>query len=253
MKNLGLVSVSFRNLSCEEIVKLCIENGLTSVEWGGDIHIPAGDIAAAEEAFALCQKSNIEIAAYGSYYRVCKNETVNPPWEKVVETAAALHAPIIRVWICEHGSEEVSDDEFQRAVKECREICDIAQKQNITVCCECHPNTLTDNYIYTVKLLKQVDRPNFKLYWQPNQHKSIEYNLEAIRSMKDYTLNVHTFYWEGINKLSLSCGVSIWKKYLEALGDVTPRFLLEFMPNGLTAEIPGEIKAFNEIVNGITK
>ncbi len=39
----GLVSVTFRQLSPEEIVRVAREAGLTVIEWGGDVHVPPGD------------------------------------------------------------------------------------------------------------------------------------------------------------------------------------------------------------------
>jgi hypothetical protein len=40
----GLVSVTFRQLSAEEIIKLVVCAGLEGIEWGGDIHVPHGDL-----------------------------------------------------------------------------------------------------------------------------------------------------------------------------------------------------------------
>ena len=65
----GLVSVSFRQLPAEEIVRLCAECGLEAVEWGGDIHVPHGDCATAEKVSGLTEAAGLRTAAYGSYYR----------------------------------------------------------------------------------------------------------------------------------------------------------------------------------------
>jgi len=43
----GLVSVTFRQLTVPEIGELATECGLQAVEWGGDVHVPPGDFAAA--------------------------------------------------------------------------------------------------------------------------------------------------------------------------------------------------------------
>lgn len=43
----GLVSVTFRQKSVEEIAALTAEAGLSGVEWGGDVHVPPGDREAA--------------------------------------------------------------------------------------------------------------------------------------------------------------------------------------------------------------
>ena len=46
----GLVSVTFRQKSVEEIAALTAEAGLSGVEWGGDVHVPPGDREAARRA-----------------------------------------------------------------------------------------------------------------------------------------------------------------------------------------------------------
>jgi 3-dehydroshikimate dehydratase len=41
----GLVSVTFRKLTPVEVAGLVKKGGLKSIEWGGDIHVPHGDLA----------------------------------------------------------------------------------------------------------------------------------------------------------------------------------------------------------------
>ena len=40
MYHAGLVSISFRENSPEEIVKACVAAGLRYIEWGSDVHAP---------------------------------------------------------------------------------------------------------------------------------------------------------------------------------------------------------------------
>ncbi len=65
----GLVSVSFRSLNCKEITELVKNAGLSSIEWGGDIHVPQGDLKKAREVRKMTQDAGLMTAAYGSYYR----------------------------------------------------------------------------------------------------------------------------------------------------------------------------------------
>lgn len=247
MPNLGLVSVSFRELSTKEIITLCQKNGLAEIEWGGDIHVPHGDLQTAKQVYEETTAAGLQIAAYGSYYRIGREKGENPDWQTVLDTAAALHAPIIRIWACDRGSAEISDELFASAAAACRTICAAAAEKGITVCAECHPNTLTDDYRSTLRLLEAVNHPAFRLYWQPNQHKDLAYNLAAIRAMRPYITNVHTFYWEGWDKLPIQNGAAIWTEYLRELQDFPRAFLFEFMPNGQPEELPGEIAAFKAI------
>jgi hypothetical protein len=43
----GLVSVTFRKLAPAAIVELAVKAQLRSIEWGGDVHVPHGDVRAA--------------------------------------------------------------------------------------------------------------------------------------------------------------------------------------------------------------
>ena len=40
MYQIGLVSVSFRGLSPEEIIRIAKDAGLSRIEWGSDVHAP---------------------------------------------------------------------------------------------------------------------------------------------------------------------------------------------------------------------
>ena len=74
----GLVSVSFRRLSAGQVVKLCENAGLQAIEWGGDIHVPAGDLKCAREVSRMSCDAGMEITAYGSYFRLGQEEQPAP-------------------------------------------------------------------------------------------------------------------------------------------------------------------------------
>jgi hypothetical protein len=40
----GLVSITFRQLSPPAIIDLVRQAGLEGIEWGGDVHVPHGDL-----------------------------------------------------------------------------------------------------------------------------------------------------------------------------------------------------------------
>ena len=66
----GLVSISFRSNSVEEIAKAAQSAGLEAIEWGGDVHVPHGDIAAARRAAEISAKYGLKTVHYGSYYKI---------------------------------------------------------------------------------------------------------------------------------------------------------------------------------------
>ena len=68
----GLVSISFRDRSPEEIASAVRRAGLDAVEWGGDVHVPHGDTATAEKVRAI--SDGLALPEYGSYYRIGQSE-----------------------------------------------------------------------------------------------------------------------------------------------------------------------------------
>ena len=52
------------------IAKACADAGLRYIEWGSDVHVPAGNEARAREVRALCASAGIDPGAYGSYFRL---------------------------------------------------------------------------------------------------------------------------------------------------------------------------------------
>src|SRR5512137_1553394 len=110
----GLLSITFRKHSPADIIALVRQAQLTSIEWGGDVHVPHGDLARAGEVARQTTDAGLQVSAYGSYYRLGQSETAGLPFEKVLETAVALGAPTIRVWAGTVGSQQA--DAQQRAL-----------------------------------------------------------------------------------------------------------------------------------------
>lgn len=66
----GLVSISFRQHSVEEVARAARDAGLKAIEWGGDVHVPHGDIEAARRAADVSRECGLSCTHYGSYYRI---------------------------------------------------------------------------------------------------------------------------------------------------------------------------------------
>lgn len=101
----GLVSVSFRTLSVKEVLQLCQKARLKAIEWGGDVHVPAGEVEMAKKVLAMSLDSGITVVSYGSYYRL--GQSIDE-FKKNLETAMELEAPVLRVWAGNKGSKQCS-------------------------------------------------------------------------------------------------------------------------------------------------
>ncbi len=102
----GLVSVTFRKLTPREIVTAAVQAKLQGIEWGGDVHVPHGKIDVAREVAAMTRDAGLAISSYGSYYRL--GDEAKDLLPRVIETAIALGAPVVRVWAGRVGSKDAT-------------------------------------------------------------------------------------------------------------------------------------------------
>ncbi|WP_434452143.1 sugar phosphate isomerase/epimerase family protein [Lentzea sp. E54] len=218
----GLVSVTFRQLTVPEIGELALECGLQAVEWGGDVHVPPGDFEAARRAL----DTGLKVAAYGSYYRAGVSDRGD--LAAILETAAELDAPFVRVWAGRSGSAECPDrgpvvEALQHAVEH-------AEAMGTRIALEYHPNTLTDTLDSTVQLLDEVD--GVVSYWQPVGGQDVFSAVHEVRTLEPVT--AHVFSWGPggfTDRLPLAGRRDLWKPVLAELArdGVERNALLEFV------------------------
>ncbi len=225
----GLVSVSFRKLSCQEIIKLTKSADLRYIEWGGDIHVPPTNIENAKEIAKMTRLHGLEVSSYGSYYRCGENSDFLP----YLETAKALGAPRIRIWAGDTASKETNTAARKNIVDDAKRIANLAQAYGIILDFEYHPNTLTDDCISARKLYEEINKPNCRLYWQPNFNLTHEENLKSLVYLADLIDIVHVFYWRpDFSRLSLREGSRVWNSYLSQIRSKKDiLYLLEFVCN----------------------
>lgn len=214
----GLVSVTFRQFGVEKTVCICKKADLKYIEWGGDIHVPAGDTAQAGKTAALCRDNGVIPIGYGSYYNASDGISKFLP---ALETAKALGAEYIRIWAGKSKEYDASAAEnIKRAVG-------LASDCGMAVSLECHRKTMTENADNAVRLAKEC---GCRLHFQPNPDAGFEENIDFLRKIKPYLCACHVFAWDkGDIRLPLSDQADIWKEYAKAAGDVP--FLLEFVKN----------------------
>lgn len=230
---IGLTSVTFRNLSPEQIISLAKECGLDGIEWGADVHVPAGRVTAAHQVRHGMEKAGLKVLSYGSYYRLCENTFPKDAFMAVVMSADMLHAPNIRIWAGALPPEQAHEDYYERAAKELKVLCRMAALFNITVSLEYHPGSLTQDCHSALKLLKLADCENLKTYWQPNPKLTFEQNAEELKAVLPYLSNVHVFHLSGTGeRLPLAEGSKEWREYIGiASGKQDVNFIMEFVKN----------------------
>lgn len=216
----GLVSVTFRQLRAEEIVALAAEHGMAAIEWGGDVHVPTGELTTAREVADRCADAGVAVEAYGSYYRASGD------FGPVLETALALRAPRVRVWAGQRGSAEETDR--AAVVEDLRRVAELAADEGVEVAVEYHANTLTDTLPSALELFAEV--PALRPYWQPPIGSVVADALAAVPALMPVA--AHVFSWDDTGgRLPLAAKADLWLPVLAELAALpgTRHALLEFV------------------------
>ena len=242
---LGLVSVSFRQLSVLEIIKLIKAEGMSLVEWGSDVHAPKDDIEKLEQIAELQKEYGIKCSSYGTYFKV--GTTPIEELESYIKAAKILGTNVLRIWCGDKDSENYSESEKQKLFEECKKLSEIAEQNVVVLCLECHGWTYTNRLSSALEVMEVVNSDSFKMYWQPNQFRSYEENLEYAENIAKYTVNIHVFNWDGEDKFPLIEAVDVWREYLKKFSG-NENLLLEFMPDGKPESLMTEYGALKEIV-----
>jgi sugar phosphate isomerase/epimerase len=227
----GLVSISFRRYSVDDILDACQKAGLTCIEWGSDVHVPAGNAQIADEVAEKTKAAGLLCYAYGSYFRLGGNTPSE--FAPYVDSAKRLGAKVIRVWGGVKGSAKMTAEEREKLVADARAIADMAQSAGLIVTLECHGDTVTDHVDSGMDFYKAVNHPALRAYWQPSQFYDEAYNLDAAARYAPLTEGLHVFHWSATARHPLSEGREIWGKYLDLFrAEAKSRdigLLLEFM------------------------
>ena len=245
--NLGLVSVSFRKHTPEEILAAVKSAGLSCIEWGSDIHAPCKDTDRLQKIAALQKEYGITCSSYGTYFRL----GVTPLSELADYIAAAgiLGTSILRLWGGTKKGADMSPGELEDFTDTCRKAAAMAEEAGVILCLECHMLSITETPDYAVALMEAVNSPAFRMYWQPFQWLDTEGSLSVAKAYAPYAEHIHVFNWHGSAKYPLADGAEDWKRYLTVF--TTPRtLLLEFMPDDRIESLPTEARALRAIIGG---
>jgi 3-dehydroshikimate dehydratase len=187
----GLVSVTFRHLSPAEIVEIVGRTGFSLVEWGGDVHVPLGDVAAADNVATLSRRAGLTVATYGSYVDFAGETRV----DDAINTARALGAARLRVWAGRTGSADVSHGVRRTLRDALGNAADRAANHGMNVVLEYHNRTLTDTLSSTLDLLRDVQHPALRTSWQPSPRKDAATNEAELRALLPWLAGLHVFHW----------------------------------------------------------
>ena len=241
MISFGLTSVTFRKLEYKNIIDLAVGYGLDGIEWGGDIHVPPGDIHRARKVYNATVESGLKVLSYGSYYKFGMPGETSGAFKPILETALCLNTKTIRVWAGTKASALHTCGEIKSIIEDIRDIADTAGEHGIDIAFEYHRGTLTDTSESTLSLLDGVNRENVKTYWQPNPDISHESNLCQLKAALPFLKNVHVFNWAAGNvRLPLREAVGEWEIFFKIIrsSGKSHSMILEFVKD----DDPGQLK-----------
>ena len=215
----GLCSVTFRAEPADQVVRLAVDAGLEGIEWGADVHLPPGDLGLADRLRRRCEDAGLVCPSYGSYLFV--GRAARGEEQPVLETAAALGASQVRVWVPREG-----------AAEDLGALVDAAAAHGVGISTEFHPGTRTETAAGALELLDAVER--LATYWQPVPGAGVDASLAEWRVVAHRSTNLHVFWWEaGGKRQPLAEGAALWPVVLaEAGADGSERWAhLEFVPD----------------------
>lgn len=242
--SLGLVSVSFRQHTPQEILDAMNRVGLSFIEWGSDVHAPCDNIYKLKEIAMLQKKYGIKCSSYGTYFRF---DSTLQELESYINAAKILETNVLRLWCGKKSGADMTNEERISLMNDCKKAAKLAEANDVTLCLECHKKTFTENPKDSVLLMNEVNSKNFRMYWQPFQWQNADDNLKNAELIAPYTKHIHVFNWKDEKKLPLRDAIGEWQKYLEVFSD-KQTLLLEFMPNGTLGELEDEAAALRKII-----
>lgn len=247
----GLCSVTFRASAPEHVTALAAAAGLEVIEWGGDVHVPAGDLAAAARVARLSADSGIGICSYGSYFRGLPGQRFPP----VLDAALALGADRIRVWAGDAGSDAMPASARTQVIDALTDAADLAAASGVRLALEYHADTLADGPAAVRDLLADSGHENLGTYWQPTVGAPDGVALAEYDAIADRVEAVHVFsWWPRDERLPLAARERLWRGLFERAASAVhpPRdALLEFVPDDDPAALATEAAHLRAYIAGL--
>lgn len=245
----ALTSITFRKLTARQITELAIAADIDAIEWGGDVHVPHGDTAAAREVARMTRAAGLQTCAYGSYFKAGTQEDTRAAFEPVLACATQLETPIIRVWAGNVASAAMDESTRTRLFGALSTITEMAAQSGIRVATEYHANTFTDTLDTTLSMLDAV--PALRTFWQPPVGLSDADNLKALDALSGRTESLHIYEWrhDGV-RMPLSSGAARWQQFLRAAArwPGTHYATTEFVPGDAPEQFLSDAKALRSLI-----
>jgi len=245
----GLVSVSFRNLTVEQIIAAVKEAGLDGIEWGGDVHVPHGDVEKAKYVAKLMEEAGLETLSYGSYFWLGK--TPMEELQGVIDCALALGTKTVRIWGGTMSPDKMTAEYRAQIIADTKTVAEAAAKHGLIVAYEYHPDTITETADSALQAVEAVAMENMGVYWQPGIFTTYEENVDALQRVLPHAHNLHVFVWDqNYKRFALEEGETAWTKYI-SIAKTNPQIkaaMLEFIKDNSLEQLNRDAAVLNRMV-----
>ena len=165
MIRIGLSSTALLTFGARDVLATARAAGVDAIEWAGDIHVPHNDSAAAVAAMMETLRAGLTIASYSSLYRARVGPEQGLNFEAVLNAAASLQSPNVRVYL---GDGQQNGDRADRGllVDAARRLGDAGGRRGITVCFSLGRNTCLHRYDEAIDLMGRIAHPFVRLAWE---------------------------------------------------------------------------------------
>ena len=247
----GLVSISFRQLSVDELIRYTKEAGLSAIEWGSDSHAPYDDMEKIEYIARAQKEAGLYCSSYGTYFTIGEHDT--DELRGYIAAARVLGTNVLRLWCGTKNYSELTKEEREFIISESKKAAKIAEEEGVIFCMECHLNSFTHSLAGALDLMRSVNSESFRMYWQPGIYESQETNLAYARGIAPYTVNVHVNHFDmSVKQHPLEEGREIWEKYI-ACFDGSQHLLIEHIPDRNPEHLAIEAGTLNSIAKMFNK
>ncbi len=243
----GIVSATFKTESVDYVISAASDAGLKAVEWSENHHIRKGDLASAKETAEKSADAGLEIAGYGSYYRLGQHMEIR----ESLDTASALGASQMRIWAGNVPSSSLTEEERKELTEELRAAAKTAESYSIILNLEWHKNTLTDTNESGLDVLESVSSPYLRTLWQPTQALSFPERKEGLEMIMPFLSYLHVYYWDESGRRPLREGISHWREYFSLLDSEKKYYtLLEFVKDDSREQFIEDAKVLIKLIKG---
>ena len=161
----GLVSISFRKNTQREVLEMMREADLKYIEWGSDVHAPHKSLDMLGELREMMGQYGVLASSYGTYFRL--GATPTEELVDYIKAAKILGTDTLRLWAGTKCGADMSIPEIEKFMDAALRSAEIAEREGVKLCLECHQKTFTERIDDTLMLMENVDSDKFRMYWQP--------------------------------------------------------------------------------------